>query len=67
MQARHVQHAFRQDAQERVVRFRPAAIEFIVDDGLAEPAGGGDAVVDPQCAAFFLQFHNRGNVVVDDT
>ena len=65
VQRGNVQHAFRQDAQERVVGLRLAPVEFVVDDRVPQSASGGDPIVDPQRASLFFELHHRSDVIVD--
>ena len=66
MQSGNVEDAFRQDAQEGVIGFRLAPIEFVVNDRVAEPTGRCDAVVDPERAPFLFELDDRRDIIVDD-
>ena len=61
-----LQQPFLEDAEQDVVRLGPRAIEFVVDHGKAESAGGGEPVVDPDLGNVFLGLDDRMDVVVDD-
>ena len=66
VQSWDVEDTLRQDTQKRIIGFRPASIEFIIDDRMPKPAGGRDAIVDPKSAALFFQLDDRSDIIIDD-
>ena len=64
-QFRQIQDAFRQNAQESVIRLRSRTVELVVDQSITVLTGSGKPVVHPETFHFFFGFENGVYEVVD--